>query len=135
MAATTIIVHDRTHRPYLGYTFRHDFAALRDKVAQGWDDGAGPVAGTPRFADPYFVAPDGGPLEIEAADLWFLDLRRTMVVWLAEAGSTEAEVAAITGHLIDRVRTILETYLPRTGTMAASAISKLEYARARRGEG
>ena len=73
------------------------------------------------------------PVEIATADLWFLDLRRTTVVWLAEAGSTKAEVAAITGHLIDRVRTILETYLPRTGPMAVAAIAKLEDARARRG--
>ena len=36
---------------------------------------------------------------------------------------------------IEMVRTILETYLPRTGKMAASAIAKLEDARARRGEG
>lgn len=55
----------------------------------------------------------------------FRDLRRTAVVRLAEAGATEAEVAAVTGHQIETTRQILETYLPRTGAMATAAIDKL----------
>ena len=74
----------------------------------------------------------GGPLEVATAKRWFLGLRRTAVVWLAEGGCTEGEIAAISGHDIETVRTILETYLPRTGKMAASAIAKLEDARRRR---
>ncbi len=58
--------------------------------------------------------------------LQYLDLRRTAVVRLAEAGCTTAEIAAITGHQIDRTARILETYLPRTGPMADAAIRKLE---------
>lgn len=63
-------------------------------------------------------------------DLQFRDLRRTTVVRLAEAGSIP-EIAAISGHEIDRIRQILETYLPRTATMARNAIARLEDYRAR----
>ncbi len=54
------------------------------------------------------------------------DLRRTAAVRLAEAGATTPEIAAVTGHTIDRTQRILETYLPRTKRMAQSAITKLE---------
>ncbi|TVR81582.1 MAG: hypothetical protein EA405_08140, partial [Rhodospirillales bacterium] len=58
--------------------------------------------------------------------LQFLDLRRSAVVRLAEAGCTTAEIAAITGHRLERTTQILETYLPRTSPMAEAAIRKLE---------
>ncbi|TVR83491.1 MAG: hypothetical protein EA405_04315 [Rhodospirillales bacterium] len=58
--------------------------------------------------------------------LQFLDLRRSAVVRLAEAGCTTAEIAAITGHRLERTMQILETYLPRTSPMAEAAIRKLE---------
>lgn len=70
----------------------------------------------------------------ETADLHglqFLDLRRTAVVRLAEAGCTPPEIAAITGHQLDRTVHILETYLPRTAPMARAAIRKLEAHRKR----
>jgi len=56
----------------------------------------------------------------------------TCPIGASGSGCSEAEVAAISGHDIDQVRRILETYLPRTGTMAAAAIAKLEDARAAR---
>lgn len=59
------------------------------------------------------------------ARLKFLDLRRTAVVRLAEAGCTEFEISAVTGHKIETCRQILETYLPRTTKMAENAIRKL----------
>jgi len=59
-------------------------------------------------------------------DLQFLDLRRTAVVRLAEAGCTVPEIAAITGHQLDRTARILETYLPRNAPMAEAAIRKLD---------
>ena len=54
------------------------------------------------------------------------DLRRTAVVNLARAGATVPEIAAITGHSIDRTQSILEVYLPRDTHMARAAIVKLE---------
>ena len=65
------------------------------------------------------------------SDLWFMDLRRTAVVWLAEAGCEVYEIAAITGHSLKHTVTILEVYLPRNATMARNAIAKLSEYRKR----
>lgn len=63
---------------------------------------------------------------IGRSHLQLRDLRRTAVTRLAEAGCTEAQVASITGHSIDRTRHILDTYIVRTKALAKSAIVKLE---------
>lgn len=57
---------------------------------------------------------------------WFMDLRRTAVVRLAEAGCEIPEIASITGHSIETSQKILEVYLPRNALMASNAIDKLE---------
>ncbi len=54
------------------------------------------------------------------------DLRRTAVVNLARAGATVPQIAAITGHSIDRTQEIFEHYLPRDVSMARAGIIKLE---------
>jgi integrase len=68
----------------------------------------------------------------------FNDLRGTAVTRLALVGCTEAEIAAITGHSLRDVRSILDAhYLHRDPELARKAIHKLEmhYAkRARRPE-
>jgi integrase len=57
----------------------------------------------------------------------FNDLRGTAVTRLAVAGCTEAEIAAITGHTLRDVRSILDTnYLHRDPALAEAAIRKLE---------
>ena len=61
----------------------------------------------------------------EAQRCKFMDLRRTAIVRLAEAGCTEAQISAVSGHKIDTCRRILETYLPRNSKMAQAAITKL----------
>ena len=66
------------------------------------------------------------------AGLRFQDLRRTCVVNLARAGCTPPEIAAVSGHKIDTVVDILETYLPRDGVMAQHAIAKLDRWRSER---
>ena len=73
------------------------------------------------------VARDQAP---ELDGLRIADLRRTAVVWMAEADATEAQIAAVTGHNIDSTRHILETYLPRNEVMAAAGIAKLASRRA-----
>jgi integrase len=60
------------------------------------------------------------------ADLHFHDLRGTAITMLAEAGATVPEIAAVTGHALKHVTSILETYLSRTRRLADSAIIKLE---------
>jgi integrase len=57
----------------------------------------------------------------------FNDLRGTAVTRLALVGCTEAEIAAITGHSLRDVRSILDTnYLHRDAALADAAITKLE---------
>jgi integrase len=57
----------------------------------------------------------------------FNDLRGTAVTRLAIAECTEPEIAAITGHSLRDVRSILEThYLHRDPMLGENAISKLE---------
>lgn len=60
-------------------------------------------------------------------DLHFHDLRGTAVTMLFEAGCNVAEVASITGHTLKTAQSILDKYLARTGTLARSAIIKLEH--------
>jgi integrase len=57
----------------------------------------------------------------------FNDLRGTAVTRLALVGCTEAEIAAITGHTLRDVRSILDAhYLHRDPALADNAIRKLE---------
>lgn len=65
---------------------------------------------------------------LAGAGLQARDLRRTACVRMAEAGATEAQISAVSGHTIETTRQILETYLPRTRAMAQGAITKWEEA-------
>lgn len=57
----------------------------------------------------------------------FNDLRGTAVTRLALAGCTEPEIAAITGHALSEVRSILDVhYLHRHPELGENAIRKLE---------
>lgn len=58
--------------------------------------------------------------------LTFHDLRGTAVTRLAEAECTAAEIASITGHSMRDVGAMLDRYLNRKGTLAFTAIAKLE---------
>lgn len=58
--------------------------------------------------------------------LQFRDLRRTAMVRMAEAEANDIEISAVSGHDIETTRQILETYIPRTASMARAAVSKLE---------
>lgn len=84
--------------------------------------------------------PDGRPLpyntlrnwesEVRAAaglgELQLRDLRRTAMVQMAEAGAELHQIAAVSGHGIERTKQILETYLPRTVEMGKAAIARWE---------
>jgi integrase len=56
--------------------------------------------------------------------LRFQDLRRTAMTRMGEASVTEVEMAAVSGHSIDRSRQILQTYVITTTPMADTAIRK-----------
>lgn len=60
-------------------------------------------------------------------DLTFNDLRGTAVTRLALAGSTEAQIATVTGHALAEVKSILDAnYLNRDPELARQAIKNLE---------
>lgn len=63
------------------------------------------------------------------ADLHFHDLRGTAITMLAEAGCTTPQIAAITGHSLKTVTTILDRYLARTRVLAGEAVSLFENAK------
>jgi integrase len=66
-------------------------------------------------------------------EVTFNDLRGTAVTRLALVGCTEAEIAAITGHSMRDVRSILDAhYLHRDPALAENAIRKLEMGYAQR---
>ena len=54
------------------------------------------------------------------------DLRRTAMVRMAEAGATNRQISAVSGHSIERTSQILEHYIPANLEMAQAAIHKLE---------
>ena len=77
----------------------------------------------------YFAAQwDAAAKAAGITNLHFHDLRGTAITMLAEAGCTVPEIAAISGHTLRSVESILERYLARTRTLADGAISKLENA-------
>jgi integrase len=61
--------------------------------------------------------------------LHFHDLRGTAVTMLAEAGCTTPQIAAIMGHSLKTVTTILDKYLARTRALASEAVALFENAR------
>ena len=62
-------------------------------------------------------------------ELHFHDLRGTAITMLAEAGCSTPQIAAITGHSLKTVTTILDRYLARTRVLAGEAITLLENAK------
>jgi integrase len=57
--------------------------------------------------------------------LHFHDLRGTAVTVLAENGSTNAQIASITGHSMEHVEKIIDKYMARTRFLNDEATAKL----------
>ena len=45
---------------------------------------------------------------------------------MAEAGATDSQIGAVSGHSIEKTRAILKTYIPRMAKIAARAIAAWE---------
>lgn len=103
----TTVLHTPAGQPWRQEAFIRTFAQVRAATAAG--DAEQGLAPCP-----------------ELAELQYRDLRRTLIVRLAEAGVELPGIAAVSGHKIEVCKKILETYLPRTGKMAAAAITQLE---------
>jgi integrase len=94
----TIVVDEKTGRPYNGVTYRHEFSDLRAIAAKQC-----PSLASKRDQD----------------------LRDTAVTWLARAGATLPEIASITGHSLRSIHNILKHYLAITPELADAGIAKL----------
>jgi len=95
---------DRKERAIRQMYFQRAFSAIRAHAAE-----------TQRKAGDVELA-----AEIE--DLQFRDFRRTCVVIMGQRGLPDHLISAITGHQLETVKKILETYLPRTTGMAMLAV-------------
>jgi integrase len=85
------------------------------------------IDGTPWTPDGFRASWGKACKAASVVGVTFGDLRGTAVTRLALAGSTEAEIATITGHSMRGVRAILDThYLARDPALGESAILKLE---------
>ena len=96
---TTFVVDPGTGRRYVPDTFRHRFAAIRETAA-------------------------GEEPSVE--DFWFMDLRDTAITWLANAGATVPEIAAVSGHSLNTINSILKHYLEANEAQADAALDKLQ---------
>lgn len=97
---SAIVVDEATGLAYKANTYRHVFADVRARAVA-----------------------DGGSNALAAKR--DQDLRDTAVTWLARAGCTLPEIAAITGHSPRSIHDILKHYLALTPELADSGIAKL----------
>lgn len=107
-----LLLCETTGQPWKEDMFRHVFAEIRGRMAKKW----------PAFEPNHNEVVDQEP--VPAAELLFMHLRHTAVTELAIAGVEVPGIAAITGHTIKSVETILERYLVRTSEAAAAATDK-----------
>jgi integrase len=93
------------------------------------------MEGTPWTSDGFRASWGKAIKKAGVIGVTFNDLRGTAVTRLALVGCTEAEIAAITGHSLRDVRSILDAhYLHRDPELARKAIHKLEMDYAQRSQ-
>jgi len=114
LGLTTILYDEERDQTWTGHElamrrsrqafFQRSFGAIREKAVAMLT-----VAGDDELA-------------AEIADIQFRDFRRTCVVTMGQRGIPDHLISAITGHRLETVKKILETYLPRTTGMAMLAM-------------
>lgn len=145
VARLELVIDEKNNQPFKADHYRHLFAAVRDVAVHGLaaigddrvvlvkDEDARPIkhylpelrglrkgetanaATLPRLIEP-MPSLDGFRDQ---------DLRDTAVTWLALAGATIPEIAAVTGHSLESITSVLKHYLARHPEMADHAIAKL----------
>jgi integrase len=106
-APREIILMESSGRPWVQSWFQHRYAEIRAMAAEG---------------DPTRRGFDPCP---SVADVNFQDLRDTAITWLARAGCTIPQIAAISGHSLKSIHTILKHYLQLDEILGREAIAKL----------
>lgn len=111
-----LVVNERTGAAYTERAFERAWAAARARAAERLPSIAG--------ADQEVQDPTRrGPLNAA-------HMRRTGMVWAAEAGAKIDEICSVSGHDLSSGMQILETYLPRQRLLADRAITRLDLHRA-----
>jgi len=120
----TVIVDETTGRGWNSTTHRHEFARVRAIAASIADEKATAEARAEGRNDPEpncRIAPCKS-----LADKHDQDLRDTAVTWLARAGATLPEIAAITGHSLASIHTIMKHYLAISPELGDAGIEKAD---------
>jgi len=123
-APASIFFSERLGRAYDEHHFRDLFAEVRAALADR----------TPAFPlEDHLQLPQGQAAELTASGqdarqvptmaLQFMYLRHTAVTAMFIAGATEGQIAAVTGHSLKTVHTILDRYLVRTAALAGQAFA------------
>jgi integrase len=120
--AANMVINEKTGLRYVVKTFSMHFHLVRSAAAKGIMDGKATAEAAARGVNEpaWLVAPCA-----TLATLTFADLRDTCVTWLARAGCELPEIAAITGHSMKSIYSILKHYLQIDEKLADSAIGKL----------
>lgn len=127
--AQTVVIDEATGLPYSDFVFSKQFRLVRDAAIAGIRD----AAATPAGGAPVYVVPPCPSLAFSSnarreridKPFTFADLRDSCVTWLARSGCSLPEIAAITGHSLRSIHTILKHYLQIDEHLADSAVAKL----------
>lgn len=134
-----VLIDERKRRPWNEHDYRKVFRVLRTAIATG---GLEAVAGRPTVMAKQLLggvdirarlAAAGVEVTPSLKDFRDQDLRDTAVTWLARAGCSKLEIAAITGHSLKSIDEILKHYLGLHPELARSAMAKMVAWRAGRG--
>lgn len=100
-----VVIDEAAGAPWRVDGYRRAFTAVRATAVEGIPGRLAPCPSLADFTDQ--------------------DLRDTAVTWLARAGATDPEIAAVTGHELASVKRILKHYLAMHPELADNAIGKL----------
>lgn len=120
LTASTLLVDERTGRPWTEDAFRKRFAEIRAAATEAAEGGVMAID----WQRPGFGADDPRAWRVSLTELQFAHLRHTAVVRLNEAGVDPLGIRTITGHSLRSVDQILETYAIATGATAKAALAK-----------
>jgi predicted nucleic acid-binding protein len=108
----TIIVNEATGEAYNKNSFNKRFRLVREEAAKR----LAKVTRDPRWQ---------GPKIFEIGELRYQDLRDTYVTRSALAGNDAAHIAAVTGHSLETITSIMKHYLAMTRAMADVATDRV----------
>lgn len=141
-----LVIDEKANTPFKPDYYRHVFAAIREVAVHGLVETAAGICivlvdDSEARAIRHYLPGLRGLLAGEAEKVATLprliapmpalagfrdqDLRDTAVTWLALAGATIPEIAAVTGHSLQSITSVLEHYLARHPELADHAIAKL----------